>query len=171
MKQRRIEWESVGDGWLAVRDPDVPFEMAIRPTRAGDRVVIGSLELSADEGVRTGALKSLRLDRYEAAMNREGVGDLAELVLSGSAATKIIRRAIEDVETFDLAVPELPGGRYPDAFYEDVAGIYMMLLERGVSPAPEIARITCKPVSTVRRWVVECRRRGILPEGRKGKAG
>jgi hypothetical protein len=47
----------------------------------------------------------------------------------------------------------------------------MAMLESGYSPAPELAKVTGKPVSTARRWVAECRRRGILPEGRKGKAG
>jgi hypothetical protein len=172
MKQRRIEWESIGDGWLSVRDPDVPLEMAIRPERVGDRVVIGSLELSADKGVRTGELKSLRLNRYEASMNREPVSDVVEAALRGDAASRVIRRVtVESWRQYDVTVPDTPGERYPDSFYKEVAGAYMALLEQGQSPAPKLADLTGTPVSTVRRWIAECRRREILPKGRKGKAG
>jgi hypothetical protein len=171
MKQRQVEWRDAGDGWLSVLDPDVPLEVAIRPELVDDRLVIGSLYLSADEGVRTGTLKSLRLDRYEAALNLEGVRFLAEAVMRGDAVTQIVRRAIVTHEAFDLEPPDLPGGRYPDSFYEEVAAFYMAMLEGGYSPAPELARATGRPLSTVRRWVAECRRREILPKGRKGKAG
>jgi hypothetical protein len=102
---------------------------------------------------------------------RPGVGDLVAAVLRGDNSDRIIRRATEDWTQFDLRVPETPGGRYPDSFYKEVAGFYMAMLESGYSPAPELAKVTGKPVSTARRWVAECRRRGILPEGRKGKAG
>jgi hypothetical protein len=171
MKTRRTEWESIGDGWIAIRDSDVPFDMAAQPVQLADRVVIGSLWLSADKGVRTGDLKSLRLDRYEAAMNREGVGDVVQAVLRGDNSDVIIRRAVENRQHFDLTVPDTAGGRYPDSFYREVAGFYMAMLESGLAPAPELAKVTGKPISTVRRWIAECRRREILPKGRKGKAG
>jgi hypothetical protein len=171
MKARRVEWVSVEDGWITIKDPDVALDLSVWPVQLEDRVVIGALRLSAAQGVRTGALKSVRLDRYEAAMNRPGVGDLVAAVLRGDGSSRIIRRATEDWRHFDLTVPDTPGARYPDAFYSEVAGYYMAMLEAGYSPAIEMSKATGKPPSTVRRWIAECRRREILPKGRKGKAG
>lgn len=60
---------------------------------------------------------------------------------------------------------------YPDEFYEKVAGVYSMLISRREHPAAAIAEANGIPVSTVHRWIKEARRRGILPPGRKGRAG
>lgn len=170
MKSRRIEWEGTGDGWVTVRDPDVPLGLAIRPARLEGRVVIGALKVSAGEGVRTSALKALRLQRYEVAMNRPGIGDLVQGVLDRDPLVeRVIRRGTQTVRKFNLAVPERPP--YGDRFYREVADFYLAMLEAGRAPAPELAAATCRPVSTARRWVVECRRRGFLPPGMKGKAG
>lgn len=58
-----------------------------------------------------------------------------------------------------------------DKFYQQVAHVYLGLVEHGVAPAPLIAMTNDVPVTTARRWIKEARRRGFLGPGRKGKAG
>jgi hypothetical protein len=110
--------------------------MAVQPVELEDRVVIGSVRLSADKGVRTGDLKELRLDRYEASMNREGVGLIVQAVLRGDNSHLLIRRATEDWRRFDLTTPDTPGGNTQTASTKRSPGAYMAMLESGLKPAP-----------------------------------
>lgn len=64
-----------------------------------------------------------------------------------------------------------PDGTDPDGFYTVVADAYREYATRMRNPAIEIAGEAGVPVATARTWVREARRRGKLPEGRKGKAG
>lgn len=64
-----------------------------------------------------------------------------------------------------------PDGTDPDGFAARVAAAYREYVQTTRSPAVEIAREAGVPVGTVRGWIREARRRGKLPEGRKGKAG
>jgi hypothetical protein len=69
-----------------------------------------------------------------------------------------------------LRVPD--GPKRPDAFYAKVAKMYSALTASGSHrPAAEIAEANGIPVTTVRRWIKEARRRKLLPRGSKGKAG
>jgi hypothetical protein len=64
-----------------------------------------------------------------------------------------------------------PDGTDPDGFAARVAAAYREYATQTRAPAVEIAREAGVPVGTVRGWIREARRRGKLPEGRKGKAG
>lgn len=64
-----------------------------------------------------------------------------------------------------------PDGTDPDGFAAQVAAAYREYVQTTRSPAVEIAKEAGVPVGTVRGWIREARRRGKLPEGRKGKAG
>lgn len=69
-----------------------------------------------------------------------------------------------------------PDGTDPDGFAERVAAAYREYAQKTRSPAIEIAREASTPgatvpVATARGWIREARRRGKLPEGRRGKAG
>jgi hypothetical protein len=65
-----------------------------------------------------------------------------------------------------------PAGRYPDGFYEEVAGAYHWAVLGRQAPAQTIAEANDVPVTTVHRWIREARRRGLLPPARgKGRAG
>ncbi len=171
MKSTRVVWEQAGDGWLRYRHPDVPLNVYVRPVELPDRLVIGELRVADDKGVSAGALKLLRLAPIEAALNREGVRQIAQAAISGDGAAKILPRATVIKKSYDLRIKPGPGGKYPDRFYREVAGFYMARLEEGNNPAPELAEATGKPIATVRRWVAEARVRGYLPKGRRGKAG
>ncbi|HEY1624005.1 MAG TPA: hypothetical protein VGG16_09405, partial [Streptosporangiaceae bacterium] len=64
-----------------------------------------------------------------------------------------------------------PDGSGPEGFYELVGIAYREYAARTRSPAVEIAKEADVPVATARGWIREARRRGKLPEGKKGKAG
>lgn len=64
-----------------------------------------------------------------------------------------------------------PDGTDPDGFAQRVADAYREYVMQTRSPALKIAEEAGVPVATVRSWIREARRRGKLPEGRKGRAG
>ncbi len=64
-----------------------------------------------------------------------------------------------------------PDGSDPDGFYALVGAAYREYAPRTRAPAVEIAKEAGVPVATARSWIREARRRGKLPQGRKGKAG
>jgi hypothetical protein len=66
------------------------------------------------------------------------------------------------------------GTRKPDSFYAEVASAYSWLVthEGSRRPAFDLAEANPGvPVTTVRRWIREARRRGILRPGVRGRAG
>jgi hypothetical protein len=64
-----------------------------------------------------------------------------------------------------------PDSTDPEGFYRRVAAAYNAALATTSRPAPLLAAEAGVPVATVRRWILEARRRGMLPPGRKGRAG
>jgi hypothetical protein len=64
-----------------------------------------------------------------------------------------------------------PDGTDPDGFYALVAAAYREYAPHTRAPSVKIAEEAGVPVGTARGWVREARRRGKLPQGRKGKAG
>jgi hypothetical protein len=69
-------------------------------------------------------------------------------------------------------LPSRPRGRYPDGFYDALAGAYHWAVLERRAPAQTIAEVNDVPVTTVHRWIREARRRGLLPPARgKGQAG
>jgi hypothetical protein len=70
-------------------------------------------------------------------------------------------------------LPSRPsGGRYPDDFYNEVAGAYHWAVLERRAPAQTIADANDVPITTVHRWIREARRRGLLAPARaKGQPG
>jgi hypothetical protein len=64
-----------------------------------------------------------------------------------------------------------PDGSNPEGHAEAVAAAYKEFALAGPHPALAIAREAGVPVNTARGWIQEARRRGKLPQGRKGRAG
>ena len=64
-----------------------------------------------------------------------------------------------------------PDGTDPDGFAARVAAAYREYAPQNRNPAVKIAEEAGVPPGTARGWIREARRRGKLPEGRKGKAG
>jgi hypothetical protein len=64
-----------------------------------------------------------------------------------------------------------PDGTDPDGFSSRVADAYREYATQTRAPAIRIAEEAGVPVATARSWIREARRRGKLPQGRKGKAG
>ena len=60
---------------------------------------------------------------------------------------------------------------YPDEFYEVVARAYRSLSALSPRPVAELAVANDVPLTTAQRWIKEARSRGLLPPGRRGKAG
>lgn len=58
-----------------------------------------------------------------------------------------------------------------EEFLDDVAHAYAAAVSRGESPGVAIAEQTGKPLATAQRWVLEARKRGMLPPGRTGVLG
>jgi hypothetical protein len=64
-----------------------------------------------------------------------------------------------------------PDGTDPDGFSARVAAAYREYVMQTRSPALKIAEEAKVPVGTARGWIREARRRGKLPQGRKGRVG
>jgi hypothetical protein len=64
-----------------------------------------------------------------------------------------------------------PDGTDPEGFAKRVAAAYREYAQTTRAPAVKIAEEAGVPVGTVRGWIREARRRGKLPEGRKGRTG
>lgn len=64
-----------------------------------------------------------------------------------------------------------PDGTDPENFYALVAAAYREYAPHTRAPAVKIAEEANVPVGTVRGWIREARRRGKLPQGRKGRVG
>jgi hypothetical protein len=71
----------------------------------------------------------------------------------------------------DLRLERTGDRKHPDEFYAEVADLYSWTASRSRRPAADIAAANDVPVTTAHRWVKECRRRGLLPAGRRGQAG
>jgi hypothetical protein len=170
MSLTSVEWKNVGDGRICYRNSDVRLEVMIRPAQVGERIVIGELSLASADGVRTGAVSALRLESIEASLNHGQVREMAEAAMAGEPSPKLFRQRLIP-RTPHLTVPDKSPSGYGDKFYKQVAEIYMSAVERGKAPAPALVVASGKPLATCRRWIVECRRRGYLAEGSKGRAG
>jgi hypothetical protein len=165
-----VEWENVGAGQICYRHSEVRLEVTLRPAEVGERIVIGELNLASPDGVRTGAVADLRLESIEASLNHGQVREMAEAAMAGELSPKLFRQRLIP-RTPRLTVPDKGPSGYGDRFYKQVASIYVAAVERGRAPAPVLVEASGKPLATVRRWIVECRRRGFLAEGSKGRAG
>jgi hypothetical protein len=157
------------DGWAQCTNLSVPFDVFVRPAIVDGRAVIAELRLADPEGITGGDLRRLRLDQVEASL-QDRHGPLAAIFDYQDIAKAVRRAAVPKLKVkARLKPPERPP--YPDEFYQDVAESYLACLQMGERPGPFLAGVWAVPTTSVHGWVKEARRRGILPPGRKGKAG
>lgn len=70
--------------------------------------------------------------------------------------------------------PSLPLGspREVEDFHHRVALQFLDLKQRGFSrPVAQMAEINQRPLKTVQGWVTDARKKGLLPPGKRGRAG
>lgn len=173
-------------GWVRHYDSQHPEPVWVRvqPTPEG-RLVIRELYLTADndlgsERIDTEQLRRLSPSRIEATLNRpEEKALILERIDKApgpkephgpAKRTPMVRSETSwDVHGEGLVPP--PGRPRPDSFYQKVASEYLEAASVSARPSVNLATGAGVPVSTVRGWVAEARRRGFLPPGQKGRRG
>lgn len=122
-------------------------------------------------GVRAWSLRTVPVDRIEAAVNIPAHRAFLDgAVLEFGHAVDVERKVPHLVARtpsrpptapeLKLAIPD--GFRKPDSFYRDVADRYLWLASTGSAPAQELARANSVPTTTVHRWVRESKARRLL---------
>ena len=173
-------------GWVRYYDSQHPEPVWVRlqPTPEG-RLVIRELYLNADndlgsERIDTDQLRRLSPARIEATLNSPVEKALVLEHLDKAPGPKEPRgptkpspmiRGEMTVHVHGEGLVPPPGRPRPDSFYQQVASDYLAAASVSVRPSVNLARGAGVPVSTVRGWVAEARRRGLLPHGKKGRRG
>ncbi|MEU1736519.1 hypothetical protein [Streptosporangium sp. NPDC020145] len=165
-------------GWTTVAGPDgVRVNVRFNRDAEGRWVVTGMF--IEGEAIASDTLRKIPLGRLEALANT----DLASLALTleqAGAPPSDGGLTLDDLRSLASAAPvptvrrpplRRPDGTDPDAFYREVATAYASAAAESSRPAAVLAEEASVPVTTVHRWVREARRRGLLPPGKKGKAG
>ena len=122
----------------------------------------------AGDPVASPMLRNLPTSRIEAAINRRQFAVTGATRFEGGTLTMPSGRVMcaEDVMK-PLGNPK----RTPD-FYEVVALQHTRLVDDGEpNPTAKLAEMNRVPLSTAQGWVARARRKGLLPPGRRGRAG
>lgn len=179
-KERGSKYGDPGNGWKTIGGPpDGADGVHIRYTKdsSGRWAVTG---LYVHGPALTGeTLRALRLARWEASQNKPGAIDPGSADDDDLTLGQLRSRSVEVAERMrqrgDNVKPLTRGGLGrpdgTDAFYQQVARAYRQYAEESRAPAAAIADEAEVPVRTVHRWIAEARRRGHLPEGRRGRVG
>jgi hypothetical protein len=143
------------------------------------------------KGVTASALQSVPLTQLDLAMNlltfadprviaRVG-NDLGQAVLAETAHEPSLASLRQRAKHAPSQLPAptggprpkltRPDGTDPEGFSARVAAAYREYAPQTRAPALKIAEEAGVPVATARSWIREARRRGKLPQGRKGRAG
>jgi hypothetical protein len=186
-----FEWAASGatyfqGGWVRYYDSQHPEPVWVRVQATPDeRLVIRELYLTADndlgsERIDTDQLRRLSPARIEATLNSatskalilERIGKApGPKEPRGPAKRSPMVRAETSYHVHGEGLVPPPGRPRPDSFYQQVANDYLAAASVSARPAVNLARGADVPVSTVRGWVAEARRRGFLPPGQKGRRG
>ena len=192
---------NLGGAFLGIQDPDVgrPFVIEIEQGEAG-RINIVGLHFStvlSPLPLPNETLRKVSISRLEVAALRQrgvrmGIQLLAEVKALQEGAhldippprDQTLEGALDEfaekleaqpqprpTRRKSLRLPIPTSKRFPDAFYERLAVLYIEAAEHGDSPVADLAEANDRPYKTVAAWVREARRRGKLPPGRAGKAG
>ena len=164
-------------GWVTFSTRRFPVPISVRfAVATTGRLVPVELRLTHDEGITPGLLRKVPLGRLEAIANTGGTAEAIRRALSGQGAAD--RGHVHYVRPGALLRPpdprlDVPAARpYPDSFYEQVAKVYVELVQLGVQgPAPVIAAANDVLVTRVHGWIREARKRGFLPTATPGKMG
>ena len=122
----------------------------------------------AGDPVASPMLRNLPTSRIEAAINRRQFTVTGASRFTGGTMTMPSGRVLRSADVLQpLGNPK----RTPD-FYEVVALQHTRLVDDGEpNPTARIAEISRVPLSTAQGWVARARRKGLLPPGRRGRAG
>lgn len=122
----------------------------------------------AGDPVASPILRELPTSKIEAAINRR------QFAVTGASRFETGRMTLPSGRTLQSSEVMGPLGdpkRTPD-FYELVALQHTRLTDDGdPNPTATMSRISNVPLSTAQGWVARARRRGLLPPGRRGRAG
>lgn len=173
-------------GWVRYYDSQhpEPVWVRVRPTPEG-RLVIRELYLTAyndlgSERIDTDQLRRLSPSRIEATLNSPTEKALILENLGKAPGPKEPRgptkptpmvRGETSIHVHGEGLVPPPGRPRPDSFYQQVARDYLEAASVSPRPSVNLAAGAGVPVSTVRGWVAEARRRGFLPPGQKGRRG
>ncbi|MCL6423571.1 hypothetical protein Bequi_09270 [Brachybacterium sp. JHP9] len=122
----------------------------------------------AGDPVASPMLRNLPTSRIEAAINRRQFAVTGATRFEGGTMTMPSGRVLRSADVMQpLGNPK----RTPD-FYEVVALQHTRLVDDGEpNPTARMAEISRVPLSTAQGWVARARRKGLLPPGRRGRAG
>jgi hypothetical protein len=113
-------------------------------------------------------LRELPTARIEAAINKRLFAMKRTETITGG---KIVLPSGRKVSERDLLKPLGDPKKIPD-FYEMVALQHGRLAQRGdANPSATMSRINGVALSTAQGWITKARDRGLLPPGRRGRAG
>ncbi|EKU48471.1 hypothetical protein M3G00_01750 [Brevibacterium casei] len=122
----------------------------------------------AGDSVASPMLRNLPTSRIEAAINRRQFAVTGQSRFEGGTMTMPSGRVLRSA---DVMKPLGNPKRTPD-FYEVVALQHARLVDDGEpNPTARMAEISRVPLSTAQGWVARARRKGLLPPGRRGRAG
>jgi hypothetical protein len=173
-------------GWVRYYDSQHPEPVWVRVQATPDeRLVIRELYLNADndlgsERIDSDQLRRLSPARIEARLNEPSSKALILELLRkapgpeeprGPAKRTPMVRGEASVHVHGEGLVPPPGRPRPDSFYQQVASDYLAAASVSARPSVNLATGAGVPVSTVRGWVSEARRRGFLPPGQKGRRG
>ena len=122
----------------------------------------------AGDPVASPMLRNLPTSRIEAAINRRQFSVTGATRFEGGKLTMPSGRILRSTEVMQpLGNPK----RIAD-FYEVVALQHTRLVDDGEpNPTAKMAEISRVPLSTAQGWVARARSKGLLPPGRRGRAG
>lgn len=113
-------------------------------------------------------LRELPTARIEAAINKRLFAMKRTETITGG---KIVLPSGRKVSERDLLKPLRDPKKVPD-FYEMVALQHGRLTQQGdANPSATMAHLNDVALSTAQGWVTKARERGLLPPGRRGRAG
>ncbi|WP_447947179.1 hypothetical protein [Microbacterium lacticum] len=122
----------------------------------------------AGDPVASPILRELPTSKIEAAINRR------QFAVTGATRFQNGKMTLPSGRTLDSVDVMRPLGdpkRTPD-FYELVALQHSRFTDDGdPNPTATLARFSNVPLSTAQGWVARARRKGLLPPGRRGRAG
>ncbi|WP_265447117.1 hypothetical protein [Flexivirga meconopsidis] len=122
----------------------------------------------AGDSVASPMLRNLPTSRIEAAINRRQFAVTGASRFTGGTMTMPSGRTLR---AEDVMKPLGNPKRTPD-FYEVVALQHARLVDDGEpNPTARMADLSRVPLSTAQGWVARARRKGLLPPGRRGRAG
>jgi hypothetical protein len=113
-------------------------------------------------------LRDLSTARIEAAINKRLFAAKRTRTITGG---KVQLPSGRKIHPRDIVKPLSDPKRTPD-FYELVALQHGQLANKGdTNPSATIAEINGVALSTAQGWITKARNRGLLPPGRRGRAG